>query len=227
MELMERIGAKVPVVFFDTDLPSARRMAYVGQDSETGGRLAARLLGLAAQARNSRQQIPGEVSPVKKFVIVAPNAQNDHLDHRIRGFRENINAPVEMCIVNVQSDHDTGAFRKALNDSINTDTAGIFVIDASAHFVAEYLSSHYDSSDDSPVRPPLLGFDLVPGNRKWMEEGIIDFLLTQRPVDQGAKCVRRLFGKIFQDESGEEHEYMPIDIITIENLKYLKVEEVL
>ena len=225
MELMERLGPDVPVVFFDTDLPRADRIAYVGQDSEASGRLAARLLGLAAQARSYRRIRAGGRVSHPSFVLVAPDAQNDHLDHRIRGFQEAINAPVELCVVNVESDHDTEAFRKALNTSITGETAGVFVIDASAHFVAEYMAGRFGMDPANPERPPLIGFDLVPPNRRWMKDGMIDFLLTQRPVDQGTKGVNLLFRKVFRNETGPDHEFMPIDIITLENLDYLSPED--
>lgn len=227
LALMDRIDSEVPVVFFDTDLPSAPRLGFIGQDSKTGGQLAARLLGLVAGdclARRGRRINSGGKGPAAaSYLIVAPGTENDHLDHRIQGFQEAIEGIVDICRVSVESDHDKSAFRKALDGSITTDTSGIFVIDASAHFVAEYLAERHP--EGRPERIPLLGFDLVPANRKWMEEGTIDFLLTQRPVEQGAECVRRLFRKVFEGDSGPDHEFTPIDIITRENLKFFSTGE--
>ena len=212
LELMETIGPEIPVIFFDTDLPSAPRMGFIGQDSRAGGRLAARLLKMAA----------GERLPDPEYLILAPNADNEHLDHRIRGFEEAIAARVETCVVNVESDHDTDAYRRALDRHIGEETAGVFVIDASSHFVAEYLAQ---KESDGMRHLPLVGFDLVPENRPWLETGIIDFLLTQRPVEQGAEGIRRLFRKVFEGESGPEQEYTPIDIVTRENLQYIIKED--
>ena len=70
----------------------------------------------------------------------------------------------------------------------------------------------------------LAGFDLVPENRRWLEEGVIEFLLTQRPVEQGAECIQRLFRKVFENENGPRESYTPIDIVTRENLKYISAE---
>ena len=224
--LLEKIGTDVPLVFFDTDLPGSRRMCYIGQDSYQSGRLAARLLGLAAGERRH-----GRAGGASFFLIVAPGVENEHLDDRIQGFRDGIDAPVELCRVNVESDHDTEALRKALETRVGRNTAGVFVADASAHYVADFISdciSEYKAGfSDSGYRKriPILGYDLVEANRKWMEEGAIDFLLTQRPVEQGYSGVNRLFRKIFRGEEAPENDFTPIDIVTKENLIYMNPEE--
>jgi LacI family transcriptional regulator len=92
-------------------------------------------------------------------------------------------------------------------------------VNASTHYVAEYI-------DGKGLRIPLVGYDLVPENREWLKKGVIDFLLTQRPVQQGYRAVRYLFRKLVMGEECPEHEYTPIDIVTRENLEYLADEEI-
>lgn len=229
LEFLDRMKARVPdlpVIFFDTDLPKARRLSYIGQDSYQSGRLAARLMNMLIKAKSS--------SPASRsrILIITPDSDNEHLKNRIRGFTDHNDGEVKILKVTVESDHNLGNFHKQLSFELQQDPrksppGGIFVVDASAHFVADFLAS----SDSLPAdRPSLVGYDLVPGNCKWIKDGVIDFLLTQRPAEQGYNGVNRLFRKIFLDEDVPEIEYTPIDIVTKENLDYLvdrKAREVL
>ncbi len=227
LEFLDRVKAGIPdlpVIFFDTDLPKAPRLSYIGQDSYQSGRLAARLMNMLVTA----EQPPG----VPRILIITPDSDNEHLKNRICGFTEHFIGELEVLKVTVESDHNLGIFHKLLDSELQEKSqkgppGGIFVADASAHFVADYIVS----SDSLPAdRPSLIGYDLVPENCKWLKDGVIDFLLTQRPAEQGYNGVNRLFRKIFLDEDAPEIEYTPIDIVTKENLDYLvdrKAREVL
>ena len=225
---LAQLGEDVPVVFIDTDLDGISPLAYIGQDSYQSGRLAARLMGLLCRG------LPG------RLLVLAPEARNRHLDNRLAGFRDFAAGEVAVIRSSVESDHDQDVLAKLLDDAFQEDVAGIFVTDASAHFVAEYLVSKSDGEESIQGRSgnhglsmnecggqsganqqiPLVGYDLVPPNRQWMEQGRIDFLLTQRPEDQGYAGVNRLFRRIFFQESGPRVEHTPIDIVTPENLAY-------
>jgi LacI family transcriptional regulator len=94
--------------------------------------------------------------------------------------------------------------------------AGVFVVDASVHFSAEYLAQRFGDKN----RPGLIGYDLVPENRKMLAQGKIDFILTQRPVEQGYRAVMRLFRSVVLSEPIPIREFTPIDIVTQENDEY-------
>jgi len=218
-----------PVIFFDTDLPGVRRTAYIGQDSYQSGRLGARLLHMLIDGKSTGKVDAGREGDIGSHILlVSPDMENDHLKNRIRGFQDGSRLEVEILKVSVESDQNQDHFIKQLQNHLqlsSTDpVAGIFVCDASAHFVAEYLKNHTTRAGQKSDSLPLVGYDLVRENRHWLQEGIIDFLLTQRPSDQGYNGVNRLFRKIFLDEDGPENEYTPIDIVTSENLNYLMTE---
>ena len=197
-----------PVVYFDTDLPGERRLAYIGQDSLQSGRLAARLMRLLAAGSEGTEFA----------VILAPEVSNSHLDDRISGFRDSVDDPTDIIRVAVESDHDLEAFDRTLDGRIDEGVCGLFVVDASAHFAAAYLDRRFGAG---ARRIPVIGYDLVPENRDWMEAGVIDVLLTQRPDEQGYDGVNRLFRRIFMDEAGAPTQHTPIDIVMRENLKYI------
>jgi LacI family transcriptional regulator, galactose operon repressor len=207
--LLRKIPADTPVVFVDTDLPGVERMSYIGQDSYQSGRLAARLMELLT----GNQGVT---------LIVAPEAENEHLDSRIRGFMDGAKVVPELARTRVEVDHDLPAFRRILDRGAGPDKAGIFVADASGHFIAEYLSGVHSGNGR---RIKLIGYDLVPENRRWMEAGVIDVLLAQRPAAQGYQGLHVLCQRIFVDKSCPERIYTPIDIVFRENLRYMTDEE--
>lgn len=205
-EVLQAETGDRPVVFFDTDVPGTRRVGFIGQESTQSGRLAARLLGLMMQGRG-------------RPLVVAPRVNNHHLDSRITGFAQASGAKPEIVHVSVESDGRTGPLFAQLERSLTPDVSGIFVADASVHYVAEFLTGR------SGPRPALVGYDLVPDNRRWLADGAIDFLLTQRPVEQGYKAITRLFRSGVLSEPIPDTEYVPIDILTPENLPFYPHEE--
>lgn len=210
LSLMRELPESHPVMFFDTDLPESNRDGYIGQDSYMSGKLGARLINMMAGQDSAR------------FLVIAPETRNEHLDNRIMGFQEGVSGETEVLRVSVESNHNFTQFQKILESGIAGHVRGIFVVDASTHFAAEYLSRRPVGRD---YKIPLVGYDLVPGNRKWLKEGTIDYLLTQRPAEQGYRGINRLFRKIFLEEECPEFEYTPIDIVCEENLAYLTEEE--
>ena len=228
---LKNLKKDIPVIFFDTDLPGAKRMAYIGQDSYQSGRLGAQLIHKLIQGKSGRGKFAGMVGPSgifrkkirNKILIVTPNLENEHFTNRIRGFMDYSEDDVTILKVSVESDHNIEHFYGQMDNILHTSrhhrTAGIFVTDASVHFTAEYLSSISHFPGGSPV---LIGYDLVPKNRQWLEQGKIDFLLTQRPDQQGYNGINRLFRKIYLDEESPEHEYTPIDIVSSENMPFLE-----
>ena len=217
LDSVSKVVPNLPVIFFDTDLPKAPRLSYIGQDSYQSGCLAARLMDMLIKGKIRSPDIRSRI------LIITPDSDNEHLKNRIRGFTDCSEVQADVLKVTVESDHNFGKFQNQLSSELQktpqmNPMGGIFVVDASAHFVADFLAA---DKSLSAVLPAIVGYDLVKENRRWLQEGTIDFLLTQRPAEQGYNGVNRLFRKIFLDEDSPEIEYTPIDIITKENLEYI------
>jgi LacI family transcriptional regulator len=226
--LLRHLNPETPGAFFDTDLPGYPRMSYIGQDSYVSGRLAGRLMNL----------LVGD-NPGAEALVLTPDTDNEHLHRRFDGFRDVFNGSVRVMRISIESDHDQDALHRLLETEITgpsknrNDSLGFFVTDASAHYAAEFLAGRTagigqtgqtvksaKAPGSSFPRCFMVGYDLVDENRRWLEEGTIDFLLTQRPDEQGYDGINRLFRKIVVDENPPEHIYTPIDIVTKENLRY-------
>ena len=190
----------VPAVFIDTDFKGVDRIAYVGQDSHSGGSLAAKLMNLLAA---------GTKGP---YLILTPQTENYHLNQRIAGFREGVDRDTVLLTTGIEAFHDRAEFYASLDEVIRPGTGGIYVVDASAHYVADYLT-------EKGLEPiPLIGFDLVEENRRCVRSGAIDFILTQQPREQGFQAVRLLYRCVMLGESEPGDQILASQIITKENL---------
>ena len=91
---------------------------------------------------------------------------------------------------------------------------GIFVTNSRSHLVANYLNENQINSI------VFAGYDLISENMIYLEKGTIDFLIGQRPKEQGYKAIMAVFSFLVLKQEVEKVNYSPIDIITKENAKY-------
>jgi len=89
------------------------------------------------------------------------------------------------------------------------------VTNACSHLVAERLRQQLNRKDLC-----LIGYDLIPENVQCLEQGEIDFLISQVPQMQGYQAVYTLYRHVVLKETIEHSFMVPLDIITRENVKY-------
>ncbi|WP_319475944.1 substrate-binding domain-containing protein [Marispirochaeta aestuarii] len=202
-EFARKLPEDLPLCCFDSDLPEMHKLTYIGQDPRMSGRLAAKLM---------RMLVPPEMETV---IIQAVNL-DDHIRGREEGFRSYYpkdKKPPVLEEVHLDSKDTCFAFLDSLF-SRNPGIGGFFVANASVHRVAEYLSQH------GRTDIALIGYDLIPRNREYLEQGIIDFLISQRPETQGYLGIQTLFRALNRQPVADHHVVMPIDILTAENIHY-------
>ena len=66
----------------------------------------------------------------------------------------------------------------------------------------------------------LIGYDLLPQNVELLKKGIVTLLIGQRPGLQGYCATKVLADKIVFKRDIPPLQYMPIDLIIKENIKY-------
>lgn len=204
--LIPTVPHDVPYVFFDSTVPTAKCLSFIGQDPYQSGLLAAHLM------KNLIRQ-EGSVAIIK----VVPD--DFHINERIRGFQSGLNgiSRVRARLYEADSHGGESAFRRASAEILrdNKDLQGIFVTNAWTHPFARHLKSE-------PGRENILiiGYDLVGKNLKYLESGSIDLLISQRPAMQGYEGMYCLYEHVVLRENVEEKIMVPIDILTKDNLKY-------
>jgi LacI family transcriptional regulator len=95
----------------------------------------------------------------------------------------------------------------------NPDLTGVFVTNCMSHRLAHILKNGRRKKDFF-----IIGYDLIPANRQFLKEGLIDAIISQRPEEQGRLAVVNLYRHIVLEEKIEKTVEIPLDIYIKENI---------
>ena len=85
-----------------------------------------------------------------------------------------------------------------------------------AHLVGEFLLK----SNRRNVQ--IMGYDMVEKNAECVRQGSISFLIAQHGYMQGYECIESLFNAIVLKKIVEPVNYMPIELLTKENIDFYR-----
>lgn len=199
----------VPFVFIDSTIEGIDSVSYIGQNAYQSGYLSAKLISYGAPD-----------SACFLIANIAKASENRELFRlREKGFADfftanNLNKITVKKITITESDF------KSISNIVNKAIVqfpkihGIFVVNSRAHLIAKSI----EKTKAKGTR--IIGYDLIQQNIDYLKQEKIDFLISQRPEEQGYKGISTLFNHLILNEDVEKTQYMPIDIITKENIKY-------
>ncbi len=163
------------------------------------------------------------VTPKEKNILVvniARNLQNiHHLNKRTQGFLSYFLSSGrnsgEKITLNIP-DMDFEIIRQEVDKAFfkNPDIGSIFITGSKSFRIAEYLETEGIKSVN------LIGYDLLEKNVIYLKSGIIKFLIGQRPEEQTYKGIKKLFEFLSLNRIPEKIEYLPVDVITSENVNF-------
>jgi LacI family transcriptional regulator len=203
---------EIPYVFIDSNIKDCEKLSYIGQDSFQSGMLAAKLLDYS---------LPENAS----ILILNFAKEMDNLNHlvqREKGFYEYFRAndpEGKRKLITLEiADPTDSTFYEKMEAAMNTILAvkGIIVTNSQVYHLAKFL----EQTGRTGIR--VIGHDLISENIDYLKKGIVDFLICQRPEEQGHNAVIALFDHIILKKSVKTDNYTSIDIITKENLDYYK-----
>ena len=206
IEFVNELDKKqVPYIFLDSNIEGLNNISYLGQNSFQSGYLAARLL---------HYSIP-ENSSVLILRIGGSEISNQSI-HREEGIQDFFkNNAKRHKLIHLDLDPEKNDSIKRFDDCLKEDNfKGIIVINSKAFEIATFL----EQSNCAKIN--LIGYDLLPENIRFLKEDIISFLIAQRPEFQGYKGILSLFDHIVLKVKVEKNNYLPIDILTRENIDY-------
>jgi len=191
-------GKKIPFNLINTPVEGANFLVYVGQDLNQTGRIAAHLFDMI---------LPGK----KSFLIVhiAEDFENAfHMQQKEKGFRTYFekNKDVTIKTINIYTDEGDDYIQK-LRDQNHGQIHGIFVTTSKAHLIAR-----------AETNIPIIGYDLLDENVKYLKHGGIKFLIYQNPKLQASKGLSLLADFLVKEEISPKQKYLPIEIISPENV---------
>jgi LacI family transcriptional regulator len=201
--------AKIPFVFLDEIINNCTPLAYFGQNSVQSGRVAGRLLLTSLKT----------IENIAVFELHTANAPSYHIELREKGFFDYFENNIEVnnsqkskLIFPINLENANDEFERILKQ--HPDIQGIFVPNSRSYILAHWLSENYNR------KIIIIGYDLLDENFFWLNNGVIDFLLCQRPQEQGYKSIMALFNFLFYNRNTEKFNYCPIDVILKENSEY-------
>jgi LacI family transcriptional regulator len=193
----------IPYSFFDTDLPGAKPVYSINQDSFRGGYLAGKLLRLFI----------GEMTgPVA--VLWAPLSY--HIGKRREGF---LRCAEEHGWKDLVRDCPAPDETLLLSDEVLIDRLrklrglrGIFAAYSIAHKVAYAMEEQAESERKAkPGKVFIAGYDMVPQNHTCLVQGKIDVIITQRPQTQGRHALLSLY-RHFTGHKIEHRAAIPLEV---------------
>ena len=73
----------------------------------------------------------------------------------------------------------------------------------------------------------MIGFDSTPQNIDCLKNDSVSFLISQKPFDQGYESIRLITDFLLKKKAPNNKVYLPIDILTKENVAYNERNEFL
>lgn len=203
-KINDLVEKKIPVVTFNTDIGTSKRLCFVGLDNERSGRASAGLMAMLLQNQ-------GKIAVVTGYLTNWANRL------RVDGFAKEIeNHFPNMSITGVHVCSDEDEIAEEITEGIlnDKDISGIFVSGGGQAGVCRAVEK-----SDSEGRVKLIAHDMIPNNIKYLKEDILDFVIDQNAFDQGYKPIIMLFELLFANEKQEDRcQYTDIIIKTKYNL---------
>lgn len=208
----------IPVILFNTQITEIDPLAYVGQDSYQSGLLAGKLVHYGQSS----------VTPCSTLIahIDEEISNSIHLQKKEKGFRNYFtqnNLDVQFQILRVElTCANRAGFTKAMDEMIENhpDLTSIFVTTCKSYEVANYLQQR------RITHLKIVGYDLIPENLFFLENDRISFLINQNPRAQGYWGINMLSEHLAFKKPVPALKYLPLDIVTKENMNtYLDIEK--
>lgn len=208
-QIVKKLEKKnIPYIFFNIDIDGFKNISFIGQDSYTGGYIAAKLMHLSLGN-----------SPKILTVQTKVNVSNSGTSKRIDGFNDYFvknNLPIEQLFLDFDNIKNIKKSEEELNSILdnNKHIQGIFVPSSRISIIANCIKApHLDNIQ-------LIGFDNTPQNIKCLEEDKISFIISQKPFNQGFESIHLLTDYLVKKKEPIQKNYSPIDILTKENARY-------
>ena len=210
-ELCHKLDERnTPYIFIDTFIKETNCLAFIGEDAYQSGRISASLIdfGLAED---------------KDILIVniSKNLENtQHLNSRNQGFlsyfmdagkNNGLKISVE---IPSNSPEDIEAKLDPIFQN-NPGIGAIMVSSAKTHLIAHYLEVKRKRDII------LVGYEIFDKNITYLKKRYINFLISQKPQEQGEKAVFKLFYFLANKTIPDKKEYQTVDIINCESLPLL------
>lgn len=209
LKFIETLKEKeIPFVFIDSEIKNAGQVSYIGQNSYQSGLVSGKLLDLL---------LPGGNILIIHFAKEMDN--QNHLVQREKGFYDwfGKNSSKHQLYTAEIADTENEDWMDRIHQVINEkNIKGLFVTNSKVFFAGRLV----EKKNLSGIK--IIGHDLLNENVNYLKKDIVQFLICQRPEEQGYNAINMLFRQVVQKRTVEMENYTSIDIVTKENVDFYK-----
>ncbi len=202
----------IPYVLLDSYIPDLKPLAFFGQDSFASGYFAARMLMLIASKEKEialfKQTRDGKVGSKQQA-----NRETGFRHYMVDHFPD-----IKITEVDLPLDEDREQYNPILEKFFTEHPLvhHCITFNSKAHLVGEFLRK------TNRRNIQIMGYDMVPKNEECIRQGSISFLIAQHAYQQGYASVDALFNAIVMKREVTPVNYMPIEILTKENVEFYR-----
>lgn len=199
----------IPFSFIDSLIAEVDYLTYYGQNSFLSGYIAAKLLvnSLAANTKIMviRTQRKGSFSnqTISRYDGFMHYIHENHLHEKFEVF------DVEF----KNDDEEENLHRLKEVFLMHRNIRAAITFSSKVYLLAQHLVSLKQENTR------LIGYDLLKSNVKYLQQGVIDFLLVQRPDKQAYLSVRDMCRELIFKQDVKKTNFVPIDILLKENIE--------
>ena len=200
----------IPFILLDSFMPSLQPLSFYGQDSIQSGRFAAKMLMLIAQREESimlmKQTKDGKMA----------SRQQENREVGFRNYMQENYPDIKILEVNLPLDEERKRYDHILEKffSEHPEVHHCITFNSKAHIVGKFLLKTRRKNVQ------IMGYDVVHKNADCLRDGSMSFLIAQHAYQQGYFSVDSLFRALVLKKKVEPVNYMPIDLLTRENIDF-------
>ncbi|MGE5581882.1 MAG: substrate-binding domain-containing protein [Bacillota bacterium] len=203
----ELVDGGLPVATFNVDVPSSKRLFYIGCNYIEAGRLCGEII---------RKMVTG----AGKVAMITAKESLTHLEQRIIGFREVLSGSADLKIIGPfkinEADREGSVNQIKEIIAENPDLAAIYHLCSSVDLSGIALK---ESGKSGLVK--LIGHDVNDEYYKLILEDVIQAVVCQEPYYQGYFPIKILFNYVAEGRWPERTEVTTrLEVVMRENLKY-------
>lgn len=198
----------IPYVLFNTNIEQVAPLSFIGQDLYQSGKVGGELMHLALR----------EDSGVLAVLHINEDLGNSvHLAEKERGFTDyfqrNDHCHFVIKTFNLYNPSEV-TLEEQLSELLNEKSLkGIFVTTSKG----TYLTARFIEKHAKHLK--LIGYDMLEENIRYLQKGIINFLIHQNPKRQAFLGINHLVGHLILKKEAPAHELLPLEIISPQNIK--------
>ena len=203
---------QIPYVLLDSYMPDLKPLSFFGQDSFASGCFAAKMLMLIAGKEKEialmKQTRDGKVASKQQA-----NRETGFRHYMVDHFPD-----IKITEVDLPLDEEHKEYDSILENFFkdHPKVHHCITFNSKAHLVGQFLQK------TNRRNIQIMGYDMVPKNEECVRQGSISFLIAQHAYQQGYSSVDALFNAIVMKRAVNPVNYMPIEILTRENVNFYR-----